>query len=106
VKFPELLELPRILGKLTSEFFRAARFDIARHGIQAQFGEKMSMRARPEVRDILIAKKLRHWSLVARHPDTDHTHSASQARKNFWRLYARYPSIAQRLGLTAASLYR
>jgi hypothetical protein len=63
------------------------------------------MRARPEVREILISKKLHRWALIARYPYVDRTCSPSRARRNFWRLYSRYPEIAKRLGLNAASLY-
>ena len=63
------------------------------------------MNARQEIRQILIAKKLRHWSMVARFPLFDPQCPPSRARKNYWRLYARYPEIAARLGLTELSVY-
>ncbi len=30
----------------------------------------------------------------------------ARARKNFWRLWARYPEIMQRLGLSELSVYQ
>jgi hypothetical protein len=63
------------------------------------------MHARPEIRDILIGKKMRRWCLVAQHPWFDRTYSPARARRNFWRLCVRYPEIAARLGLTYLSVY-
>jgi hypothetical protein len=63
------------------------------------------MRARPEVRDILIAHKLRYWSLRAQYPTTYPNCSASRARRNFLRLLAKYPQIGKRLSLTVLSAY-
>jgi hypothetical protein len=63
------------------------------------------MRARPEIRDILVAKKLRRWSLIAKFPIIDPTCLPSRARRNFWRLLQKYPAIGKKLGLTIASVY-
>ena len=63
------------------------------------------MRARPEVRDILIAHKLRYWSLRAQYPTTYPNCSASRARRNFLKLLARYPELARQMKLTIASAY-
>lgn len=63
------------------------------------------MRARPEVRDVLIAHKLRYWSLRARYPTAFPNCSASRSRRNFLRLLARYPEIGARLRLTVLSAY-
>jgi hypothetical protein len=63
------------------------------------------MRARPEVKEILISHKLRRWLMIAQHPFVDLTCQPSQARRNFLRLLARYPDTARRLNLTVASAY-
>jgi hypothetical protein len=63
------------------------------------------MHARPQIRDILIAKKMRRWSLIAQHPFVDPTCPPSRARKNFWRLCTRYPDIRTKLGLSELSVY-
>jgi hypothetical protein len=63
------------------------------------------MRARPEVKRILISQKLRKWSMIAQHPFVDPTCTPSRARRNFLRLLARYPDAARRLNLTVASAY-
>jgi hypothetical protein len=74
--------------------------------MQSTFSEEfLQMNARPQIREILIGEKMRRWSLIARHPFVDSSCSPARARRNFWRLYARYPEIARRLGLNAASLY-
>jgi hypothetical protein len=63
------------------------------------------MRARPEVKEILISHKLRRWSMIAQHPFVDPACEPSKARRNFLRLLARYPEAARRLNLTVASAY-
>ncbi len=63
------------------------------------------MRARPELVEILVAKKLRRWLLVAHHPFVDPTCPPSRARLNYWRLFAKHPQIAAKLGLTIESVY-
>jgi hypothetical protein len=63
------------------------------------------MRARPEVKEILISHKLRRWSMIAQHPFVDPTCPPSRARRNFLRLLSRYPDTARRLNLSVASAY-
>jgi hypothetical protein len=63
------------------------------------------MHARLHIREKLIELKLRRWCSIARYPQYYSTRSAPQARKNFWRLCARYPEIMRRLGLTELSVY-
>jgi hypothetical protein len=63
------------------------------------------MRARPEVREILIAHKMKYWSLRAQHPTCFPNCRPSRARRNFLRLLARYPEIARRLNLDLRSAY-
>lgn len=62
------------------------------------------MRARPEVRDFLIEFKIRRWKTIALNPSAFGSYSVTQARKNYWRLCARYPEVMRRLGLTASSV--
>jgi len=52
---------------------------------------RQAMRARPEVRDGLIAFKIKRWKTIAHNPSAFGGYSVSQARKNYWRLCARYP---------------
>jgi hypothetical protein len=62
------------------------------------------MRARPEVRDGLIAFKIRRWRTIALNRLAFHGYSVTQARKNYWRLCVRYPEIMTKLGLNATSV--
>ena len=62
------------------------------------------MRARPEVRDGLIAFKIKRWKTIALNPSAFDGYSVSQARKNYWRLCARYPEVMKRLGLSELSV--
>lgn len=63
------------------------------------------MHARPEIREILIAGKLKRWALIGQHPFVDPTCSPSRARRNFARLLGRHPETARRLGMTLLSAY-
>ena len=64
------------------------------------------MNARPAVRDAIIRKRLSHWKTVALNPSYyKDVCPPSRARKNFWRLCARYPEIAARCGYTEGSVY-
>ena len=63
------------------------------------------MHARPEVKQILIARKMKKWHGIARHPLFDVKCKPAQARRNCLRLMARYPHIADALGITVVSLY-
>jgi hypothetical protein len=63
------------------------------------------MNARPQVREILIAKKMNHWWVVAKCRLIDPSCPTWRARKNYQRLCARYPEIMQRLGLNEFSAF-
>jgi len=64
------------------------------------------MNARKVVRDRLIRLKLGHWRAVARGFSTDcSNYPRSQARKNYWRLCAKYPEIMMSLGWNEGSVY-
>jgi hypothetical protein len=63
------------------------------------------MRARPEVRQILVSHKMRKWSLRAKYPSAYPSCSPARARRNFLKLLARYPEIARQLNLSLADAY-
>lgn len=69
------------------------------------------MRARPSLRFALIASKLRKWRTIALNPgtfnapDRANRTTPSQARKNFWRLLAKYPEVGEAIGLQEDSVY-
>jgi hypothetical protein len=63
------------------------------------------MNARPQVREILIARKLQQWSLIARCRLIEPSFPRARARKNYWRLFYRYREIAERIGLHEWSVY-
>lgn len=64
------------------------------------------MNARPEIREVLIAKKIRHWCSVAQSTLFARGYPAPRARKNYWKLCQRYPAIMKKLGLSPTSVYR
>ena len=59
------------------------------------------MNARKEIRDHLIAIRMRGWFDIARCPLINTKMPTWKARKNFWSL-CRHPEIAARLGYTEA----
>ena len=64
-----------------------------------------TMHARPEIRTILIAKKLKRWTLIAKYPAVYPGYSPARARRNYWRLCAKYPEIMAMLNLNELSVY-
>jgi hypothetical protein len=64
------------------------------------------MNARPEVKQILIARKMKRWHSIARHPLFDVKCNPARARRNCLRLMAKYPHIAETLKIDVVSLYR
>lgn len=63
------------------------------------------MRARPELKRLLITAKLKHWHAIARWPLIDVRCPTPRARKNFQRLVRKYPDIAAELGFNELSVY-
>jgi hypothetical protein len=63
------------------------------------------MNARPQVREILIAKKMKHWWVIAKCRLIDPTCPTWRARKNYQRLCAKYPEIMKRLNLNEFSAF-
>ena len=60
------------------------------------------MNARKEIRDHLIAIRMRGWFDIARCPLINTKMPTWKARKNFWSLCRKHPEIAARLGYTEA----
>lgn len=68
--------------------------------------ENAVMNARKPIRDAIIRKKFWRWKALALNQSSyGESCPPSQARKNFWRLCARYPEIAAKLGLNEGSVY-
>jgi len=63
------------------------------------------MNARPAIRQRLIEIRMRRWLLVAKHPFVAPACPPARARKNYWRLCARFPEVMQRLNLNELSVY-
>ena len=60
------------------------------------------MNARKEIRDHLLAARMKAWLDIARCPIMNTKVPTWKARKNFWSLCRRHPEIAARLGYTEA----
>ena len=63
------------------------------------------MRARPRLREHLLCKAMQKWSLIGGFPSGHPKILVARARRNFSRLLAKYPQIAERLGLDVLSAY-
>jgi hypothetical protein len=63
------------------------------------------MHARPEIRQLLIAKKMKRWVMISKYPALDPSCPPARARKNYWRLFQRYREIAAKIGLHELSVY-
>jgi hypothetical protein len=57
------------------------------------------MNARPQVREILIVRKLQRWSAIGRCPLIDLRCPTARARKNYQCLFYRYRELAEKIGL-------
>jgi len=64
------------------------------------------MHARPEVKRILIEKRMKRWWSIARCPLIDLNCKPARARRNLLRLLARYPEVGQSLGFSVVGAYR
>jgi hypothetical protein len=63
------------------------------------------MRARPEIREHLIARKMKRWALIGRYPSMYPNFSPARARRNYARLISRYPEISKRLRMGPLDAY-
>ena len=63
------------------------------------------MRARPEIREHLLARKMQRWALIGRYPSMYPNFSPARARRNFMRLIARHPELARRLRMGPLDAY-
>ena len=63
------------------------------------------MNARKEIRDHLLASRMKHWLQIARCPLVNLRCPTWRARKNYWALQRRYPELAKQLGLTETSVF-
>jgi hypothetical protein len=63
------------------------------------------MNARPQVRQILVAKKMQRWVMIAKHSFMDRSCPPARARKNYQRLFSKYREVATRIGLHEFSAY-
>lgn len=63
------------------------------------------MNCRPELRELLVEKRIRHWWSALQHPLLHPKCPAVRARRNVLKLMQRYPHIAERLNLTVARVY-
>jgi hypothetical protein len=61
-----------------------------------------NMNARKEIRDHLIAARMKRWLDIARCPIMNTRVPTWKAGKNFWSLCRKHPEIATRLGYSEA----
>jgi len=63
------------------------------------------MNARREIRDALLVKKMKRWQMIALYPSAGKGCPAWRARKNFWALVRKYPTLAARHGLRETDVF-
>ena len=63
------------------------------------------MHARPQVKEILIAKKLLRWARICRYEHVEPNYPRARAKKNYSRLFSRNKELAIRIGLHEFSAY-
>ena len=63
------------------------------------------MHARPQIKTYLLATKLRRYARIGANPGAYRDYSATTARRNYARLYARHENLARSIGLTPLSAY-
>jgi hypothetical protein len=63
------------------------------------------MRAKPQLREHLLATKMKRWASIGRCPAAYANCSPARARRNYSRLFTRHEELARRLGLTPVSTY-
>ena len=63
------------------------------------------MNARPQVKEILVARKLQRWARIGQCNYIEPSYPRGRARKNYSRLFRRYKEIAARMGLHEFSAY-
>jgi len=63
------------------------------------------MHARPQIREHLLAAKMKRWAMIARCPLIDPSCPPARARRNFWRLCASHPDIMAKLQMNMLSVF-
>jgi hypothetical protein len=64
------------------------------------------MNARKEIRDHLIAERLRRWLMIATTPAMYARCPRWRARKNFWYLVRKFPDLSRGVGYDETSVFR
>jgi hypothetical protein len=88
-----------LLQELAPEFWCEER----RTGVFVE--RKIELNARPQIREHLLARKMKRWALIGRYPSSYPNMPPARARRNFSRLLAKYPELASRLSLDVLSPY-
>jgi len=57
------------------------------------------MRARPEIRDLLLLERMKKWLNIALMPSLDKHVTVGYARKRYWALVRAHRTVAAKAGL-------
>ena len=63
------------------------------------------MHARPKVRDVILANKMRRWLGIVRQPFLSRRHTTSQARRNYLKLVRTHEALAAAHNLTEQAAF-
>ena len=76
-------------------------------GAHSPHGENsQEMNCREEIREHLIAEKMKFWLMIARTPVIKPNIPTWRARRNFWYLCRKYPDLSRRIGCDETSVFR
>ena len=65
----------------------------------------LGMNCREQIREYLIAERMRHWLMIARHPFLGKGCPKRRARKNYWALVRKYQTLAERHNLRETDVF-
>jgi hypothetical protein len=63
------------------------------------------MNCREQIRECLIAERMRHWLMIARHPFVNKRCPKWRARKNYWALARKYQTLARQHNLRETDVF-
>jgi predicted transposase YbfD/YdcC len=91
-----------------SSLVSVSRAAIFKENSGAQPSERNSkkMNCREQIREHLLAEKMKFWLMIARTPSIKPNIPKWRARRNYWFLCRKYPDLSRRIGCDETSVFR
>jgi hypothetical protein len=99
------LRLEWLVNDLRQTLAKSLPAEISEPEFWRETEENYLMNARQPVREILLGKMMLKWVLRSKYPFMDRSCTPARARKNYGRLFDKYPEIAVQLGLNEWSAF-